>query len=148
MTFSDHPDPQYQQGFYDNVPSKRLVAWVIDSVLVLILCVLLVPFTGFLGLLVWPAFWMVIGFAYRVVTLSMGSATWGMKAMSIELRDAQGERLDLSQAFLHTLGYSVSIAVPILQVISIVLMLTSDRKQGLTDMLMGTVAINRRLTAA
>ncbi|MGJ8558402.1 MAG: RDD family protein, partial [Sulfitobacter geojensis] len=42
------------------------------------------------------------------------------------------------------LGYSVSFAIPVLQLISIVLMLTSARRQGLTDMVLGTVALNKR----
>ena len=47
-------------------------------------------------------------------------------------------------AFLHTLGYTVSIGMPLLQVISIVLMLTTERAQGLSDHVLGTVALNRR----
>jgi hypothetical protein len=45
---------------------------------------------------------------------------------------------------LHTLGFTISLTIPILQVLSIVLMLTGERAQGLTDRVMGSVAINRR----
>jgi len=47
-------------------------------------------------------------------------------------------------AFWHTLGFSISLAIPLLQVISIGLMLTSRRGQGLTDHLLGSVAIHRQ----
>ncbi len=137
------PDPETQSEFYADVPMKRLFAWIIDMVLIGILCVLILPFTAFTGIFFFPLMLLVVGFAYRVVTLAGGSATLGMRLMGIELRDQSGDRFDLAQAFLHTLGYSVSLSFPILQVISIVLMLTSSRKQGLTDHVMGSVAINR-----
>ncbi len=141
------PDPSRQPQFYASVPGKRLIAWIVDLVLVVIVCIAVLPLTGFLGIFFWPTMLLVIGFAYRVATLAMGSATWGMQFAGIELRDASGARFDLSLAMMHTIGYSVSVAFPILQVISIVLMLTSARGQGLTDSLLGTVAINRRVEA-
>ncbi|MEC8015082.1 MAG: RDD family protein, partial [Pseudomonadota bacterium] len=55
-----------------------------------------------------------------------------------------GRRLDGSLALLHTAGYSISVAIPVLQVISVLMMLTSSRGQGLTDALLGTVMLNRR----
>jgi len=138
------PDPFNQPQFYASVPTKRLIAWLIDLVLIVVLCVLLLPLTGFLGLFFWPVMLLVIGFAYRVVTLATGSATWGMRFAGVELRDAQGARFDLSLALAHTAGYSLSVAIPIVQVISVVMMLTGARGQGLTDTFLGTVALNRR----
>jgi len=138
------PDPDRQPEFYSSVPAKRLVAWIVDTLLILALCVLAVVGTAFVGLFIWPFLYLTIGFIYRTVTIANGSATWGMRFAGIEIRDADGERLDAGQALLHTLGYTVSIAVPILQVISVVFMLTSQRGQGLTDMILGTTALNRR----
>ena len=86
----------------------------------------------------------VVGFMYRVITLATGAATWGMRIMAIEIRDPHGAQLDLGQAFLHTVGYTVSWAVMPLQLISMVLMATSNRGQGLTDVVLGTAAINRK----
>jgi len=140
------PDPFRQPQFYASVPAKRLVAWVADLVVIVVLCLLALPLTGFLGLFFWPVMLLVIGFAYRVVTLANGSATWGMRFAGVELRDAQGARFDLSLALAHTIGYSISFAFPLLQVISIVMMLTGARHQGLTDAFLGTVALNRRAT--
>jgi len=140
------PDPFNQPQFYASVPSKRLIAWILDLVLIVGACVVALPFTAFLGLFFWPVMLLVVGFAYRVVTLANGSATLGMRFAGIEFRDAHGARFDLSLALAHTLGYSVSMAFPILQVISIVLMLTGARGQGLTDVVLGSVALNRRTT--
>lgn len=137
------PDPDVQSEFYEDVTFKRLIAWFIDTAAIFVLCVLVLPFTAFTGLFFFGALMFVFGFAYRVVTIATGSATWGMRLMSIELRQADGSRFDLSAAFLHTLGFTVSAMFPILQIISIVLMIASERKQGLTDHVMGSVAINR-----
>jgi len=138
------PDPDRQPQFYAWVPTKRLIAWVIDSLVILGLSALAVVLTAFVGAFFWVALYAVIGFAYRVVTIANGSATWGMRFAGIELRTAWGERFDLGMALAHTTGYTVSLMVPILQVISIILMLTGSRAQGLTDAFLGTVAINRR----
>lgn len=138
------PDPSRQPWFYESVPSKRLIAWLVDMAIILAMCIIAVPLTGFIGLLIWPFMMLVLGFAYRVVTLANGSATWGMRFAGIELRAQDGSRFDLGLAVAHTLGYSISFAFPVLQVISVVLMLTSARAQGLSDHFLGTVAINRR----
>lgn len=137
------PDPVLQTEFYADTPMKRLFAWIIDMILISILCVLIIPFTAFTGIFFFPFLILVIGFIYRVVTLANGSATPGMHILAIEFRTATGNKFSLSDAFLHTLGFSISMAMPLLQVISVVLMLTSARKQGLTDMIMSTVLINK-----
>ncbi|WP_101066091.1 RDD family protein [Roseovarius salinarum] len=141
------PDPHSQPEFYAGVPAKRLVAFVIDTVLIALICLLILPFTAFAGVFFFPFLMLTVGFAYRVVTIANGSATWGMRATAIEFRGITGERFDLRLAFLHTLGLTVSFAIPVLQVISIVLMLTTDRGQGLSDHLLGTVALRRRAAA-
>jgi uncharacterized RDD family membrane protein YckC len=141
------PDPQRQPQFYDWVPTKRLIAWVIDTIVILALSALAVVLTAFVGAFFWVFLYAAIGFAYRVVTIAGGSATWGMRFAGIELRNAFGERLDPGQALAHTAGYTVSIMVPVLQLISVVMMLTGARGQGLTDAFLGTVAINRRAAA-
>ncbi|MGQ3489243.1 RDD family protein [Roseovarius pacificus] len=141
------PDPVTQPEFYSDVPAKRLLAWVVDTVLIVLICLLIVPFTAFTGLFFFPFLLLIVGFAYRVVTIARGSATWGMRLVSLEFRKLDGQRFDLSMALLHTLGLTISFGFPILQVISIVLMLTTERGQGLSDHVLGTVALNRRATA-
>ena len=138
------PDPIDQSGFYESVTGKRLLAWMFDALFIFILCLLISPFTGFLALLIWPLWWLVIGFAYRTITITTGSATWGMRLMAIELRTSQGARLNLPEAALHTLGYTISIGSLLIQAVSIVLMCGSLRGQSLTDHVLGTVMLNRR----
>lgn len=141
---TDLPDPVHQPEFYDNVPPKRFFAWIVDSILTMALVLIAIPFTAFVGVFMLPLLYFVIGFAYRVITLTGGSATLGMRLFAIEIRNAHGRRLDLSTAFLHTLGYTISLSFALVQVISMVLMMTTERGQGLSDMVLGTVAINRR----
>lgn len=141
------PDPETQPAFYQDVTSKRFMAWLIDTFVIAVICVMILPFTAFTGIFFFPFLMLVVGFAYRVITITNGSATLGMRLLAIEFRKSDGQRFDLSSAFLHTLGLSVSFAFPILQLISVVLMLTSARGQGLTDHVLGTVAINRAARA-
>lgn len=144
QTYAHHPDPIRAPQFYASVPSKRLVAWIIDTVFTVVLAALVIPFTAFTGIFFFPFLVLVIGFIYRVLTIATSSGTWGMRIMSIELRDARGERFDFSKALLHTLGYSFSMAFTLLQVISVVMMLGTARGQSLSDMVLGSVMINRR----
>jgi uncharacterized RDD family membrane protein YckC len=138
------PDPDTQPEFYQDVPLKRLIAWVVDTVLVAAICILILPFTAFTGIFFFPFLMLTIGFAYRVVTIANASATWGMRLAAIEFRRPDGQRFDTQMAFLHTLGFTVSCAIPLLQLASVVLMMTTARAQGLTDHVLGTVALNRR----
>jgi uncharacterized RDD family membrane protein YckC len=138
------PDPDRDPALYADVPLKRLVAWVVDFVIIAALTAVVVPFTLFTGLFFLPLLFLFLGFLYRWATIATGSATWGMRLAAIEFRAADGGRLDSTTAFLHTLGYTVSVSVFPLQLVSIVLMLVSGRRQGLTDHILGTAALNRR----
>lgn len=144
-TYTDLPDPVMQPDFYANVTIKRGVAWVIDTVIILALLVPVVVMSAFLGLLILPFLYLVTGFVYRVATLAGRSATWGMRVMAIEFRDHRGAHFDVGQAFLHTLGFTLSMAFFPVQLVSIAMMCISERGQGLTDMVLGTVALNRRV---
>lgn len=137
------PDPEHDADFYASVPTKRALAWVADVTLVLIVSLLIVPFTAFTAIFFFPFLMMTVGFAYRWFTIAGGSATWGMRLMGIELRAHDGARLNATTAFLHTLGYTVSIVTFPLQLVSAAMMATTPRGQGVSDYLLGTTAINR-----
>ncbi len=141
------PDPDTQSQFYEGVAIKRLMAWLVDTVLIVLVAIAILPFTAFTGLFFFPFLILVVGFVYRTLTLAGGSATWGMRLFAIEFRTMHGERFDIGTAFAHTLGYSISFAVFPAQAVSVILMLTTPRGQGLTDHVLGTVAMNRRSIA-
>lgn len=137
------PDPMREPAFYQGVVTKRALAWVVDAGVTLLLCLLILPFTAFTALFWWPVLWMVVGFLYRWATLAGGSATWGMRLMALTIRERDGSPLSGATALAHTVGYSVSLAMFPLQLISVALMVVLGRGQGLTDMILGTAAINR-----
>ena len=137
------PDPETQPEFYDDVPTKRLLAWFADTILIGLIVAVLTLLSIFTALFVLPLVWAVVSFLYRWLSISNRSATPGMRLMSIEFRRGDGTRFDGATAFLHTAGYVISVVTFPLQLISIVMMLMTERKQGLTDMVLGTAAINR-----
>jgi len=140
-----HPDPARLPDFYRGVPGQRIIAWLIDWVVASVISALLLPLTFFLGLFIFPVMVAVVGFFYRWSTLASGSATWGMRLMAVELRDAEGLRLDGPTAFWHVaLHYGLLIVSPGL-LISGVVTLTTPKRQGLHDLVLGTVALNRAL---
>lgn len=137
------PDPDTQAEFYTDVTLKRLFAWFIDVVLIAAICVLISLLTFGIGFFLWGLIYLAVSFVYRVTTLSNASATLGMRLTAIELRNHRGERFDRTTAALHTLGYFVSMSTFVAQLISIVMMFTTPRGQGLVDMMLGTAALNR-----
>ncbi|MEO0357990.1 MAG: RDD family protein [Pseudomonadota bacterium] len=140
------PNPRTQSGFYAGVPLKRAIAWVFDGFVVFLLTIAFSVLTFGLGFFVFFGAWALFSFLYRSATLTTGSATWGMRVMSIELRDGNGQRLTGGQAVLHTLGTIFSFATG-LQLVSIAMMLLTERGQGLTDAVLNTTALNKAARA-
>ena len=108
----DLPDPHYQPEFYADVPLKRLISWAIDTVIIVLLVVLILPFTAFTGLFFLPLLAFLVNFAYRVICLANGSATLGMRLTAIEFRTREARVLMLSDALLHTLWLYAVVDVP------------------------------------
>ena len=148
MTSLEHsnyqPDDEHDDHLYRNVPLKRFVAWCLDVVLISLATAAIVAFTLLTALLFLPAVYACISFLYRWATLASSSATPGMILVGIEIRGLDGARLDGTTALLHTAGYFASVLTFPLQMISIGMMLLSTRRQGLTDVVLRTVAVNRR----
>ncbi len=143
MTDTHLPDPETQAAFYAGIPTKRLLAWIVDVILIGLLTAVVATLPLFIGWFFFPLLFLVLSFAYRVVTISANSATWGMRLFNVELRNREGQTLDGSEALLHTAAYMIASAFFIPQVISITLMLINPRAQGLHDLLCGTAAINK-----
>ena len=73
----------------------------------------------------------------------MGSATFGMRIMAIELRHESGHLLDFITSVLHTIGLHVCFAFVLVQLLSIGMMVMRDDRKSLTDMVIGTFMVNR-----
>ncbi|HHC29132.1 MAG TPA: RDD family protein [Rhodobacterales bacterium] len=137
------PDPYTQGEFYADVPLKRFIAWLVDGLLIFLTALLISVLTIGIGFFFFGVLILTITFIYRTVSLANRSATPGMRLAAIEMRTQSGARFDLTTAALHTLGYQISVSMVLPQIVSIVLMLTSPRAQGLTDHVLGTAAVNR-----
>ena len=144
MHGTSQPDPVSHPEFYADIPTKRLIAWIVDVLLITALTFVVTLLSLFTALFVLPFVFGAIGFLYRWISLSGQSATPGMRLVSIEFLRPDGDRFDGGTAFLHTVGYYVSMIVAPLQLVSIALILLTERRQSLTDIVLGTVAINRR----
>jgi uncharacterized RDD family membrane protein YckC len=141
------PDPVRDPQFYEGVPARRFAAWLIDVAIVLAIGLPIALIFGIVTFgLGFMLFWFLIssvGYVYRVITLAGGSATWGMRAMGIEMRRHDGGRFDLVTAALHAGIYAISIGVVVLQALSCLLILGTRYRQGLSDIILRTTAINR-----
>ncbi len=138
------PDPKTQADFYADVPIKRLLAWGVDVVITLGLSIVIALLSFGIFFWIFFAVWAVVSFVYRVVTITSGSATLGMRFAGIEFRTRDGLPFDGATALLHTGGTVLTFGFSFLHVISMIMMVTTARGQGLVDMVLGTVAINRR----
>lgn len=139
------PDPEMDSQFYDKVPSRRLVAWVFDGIITFGITFLIGVFTVGLGFFVFPFIWLVVGLIYRTITIASKSSTWGMRMVGIEFRDKDGQKLSTNLALVHTLIFTIGTGFFFVQILSIVLILTSRYGQSVQDMILGTTAINRPL---
>lgn len=137
------PDPDRHADFYRGVAVKRGVAWAIDAVVTTALTALIVPFTAFTALLFLPLLFLAVNFVYRAAFLANTSATPGMWLTGIEFRRLDGDRLDSGSAIAHTMGTMVTWGFVLPQLASVLLMLLGPRGQGLSDLVLGTAAINR-----
>ena len=137
------PDPEMDSQFYENVPSRRLVAWVFDGVITFGITLLLAVLTVGLGFFIFPFLWLFVGLLYRIVTIASKSSTWGMRMVGIEFRDKNGQKFNTSLALAHTLIFTIATGFFLVQILSIVLILNSRYGQSVQDMVLGTTAINR-----
>ncbi len=141
------PDPDLAPQFYEGVPMRRLAAWLVDVLVVLLVGVPLALLFGLLtlgfGFALFPAIVGGTGFLYRILTLAGGSATWGMRFTGIEFRRHDGTRFDLLFALLHTAITAVAFGVFVLQVVSCGTILWTRYRQSLADIILGTTALNR-----
>jgi uncharacterized RDD family membrane protein YckC len=147
MTFDDTasglPDPDQHPDLYADTTMKRFFAWCVDAVVILLLSLIAIPLTLFVGLFFFALLVPVVAFVYRVVSLANWSATPGMRLMAIELRARDGGRMDLGISIFHVGLYMIMVSVVVLQAASIILMMTGARGQGLHDHLLGTAVLNK-----
>ena len=144
------PDPVHDRQFYDGVPLRRLVAFFLDLIVVAGLMMTVIVggalvglVTAGVGFLFAVVLFFISGFAYRYLMLARRSATLGMLAAGIELRDRSGQTLDPATALVHTAGFFITFSIPPVLLLGWVLMTASPYRRLMHDHLPGTAAINR-----
>jgi uncharacterized RDD family membrane protein YckC len=150
-------DPVATPELFEGVLPRRVVAFIIDLLIIAIPLVAASMFIFVLGLLTfglgWALFWLlspasvVWALAYYGMTLgSPASATIGMRAMEIEMRTWYGAPAYFVLGDVHAVVYwiSVSVLTPFILVVGFF----NARRRLLHDMLIGTVLINNSSRAA
>jgi len=150
-------DPATNPELFEGVVARRVVAFLIDFLILSIPVVFVSMFIFVVGIvtfglgflfyaLLWPA--MVIwAIAYYGLTLgSPASATIGMRAMDIEMRTWYGAPtyFVLGAVYAVVFWITVSMITPLILVVC----LFNERRRCLHDMLVGTVVINNQARAA
>ncbi len=142
------PDPIAFPQYYAGVVARRVLAYLVDVVLIALLWGVLwllvgsltVISLGLLGPLLWPSL-ALVPLAYH--TLLIGgeeSATIGMRLFGIEVRTWDGRRPGYLQAALVTIVFYVSVALTGWLVL--VVALFNNQRRTLHDYLCGTIVIN------
>jgi uncharacterized RDD family membrane protein YckC len=150
-------DPATNPELFEGVVARRVVAFLIDFLILSIPVVFVSMFIFVVGIvtfglgflfyaLLWPA--MVIwAIAYYGLTLgSPASATIGMRAMDIEMRTWYGAPTYFVLGAVHAVVFwvTVSMVTPLVLLVC----LFNERRRCLHDMLVGTVVINNQARAA
>lgn len=149
-------DPTANPELFADVPARRVVAFVIDLVILAIPVALTAMFifaasvvTFGLGLFLYfllPPMTVLWGLAYYGFTLgSPLSATIGMRVMDLEMRTWYGAPAYFVLGAVHAIAFWVSVPVfpPILLVCFF-----NERRRLLHDILLGAVVINNEARAA
>jgi uncharacterized RDD family membrane protein YckC len=141
-------NPDTDPALFDGVLSKRIVAFIIDAILIVALMIpaaLLVLVLGFVtfgfGWLLFPPLFAIVALVYMALTLgSAASATPGMRVTGVEMRTWSGQRLFPLLAIMHALifWFSIALLTPLVLVVG----LLTRRKQLLHDLLLGVVGLN------
>lgn len=137
------PDPESDPQFYNGVPFKRLIAWFIDMVMIMLLSLVCVLGTFGIGAFMFPLLFFFVSLGYRIFTISRNSATLGMIMAGIEIRNGRGDKLSTVEAAWHTVLYTIVMIFMFGLIITFVMMLVNKRGQGIHDYFLGTTAINK-----
>lgn len=144
-------DPYTQPELFDGVLTRRLIAFLIDLIVIATPVVLAVIFIAFFGLITfglgWALFWLVSpgtviwALAYYGMTFGgPASATVGMRVMDLEMRTWYGAPSYFVLGAVHAVLFWISISV--LSPLVLLVGPFNARKRLLHDFLIGTVIIN------
>lgn len=132
---------------YDGVRTKRVLAFVIDYVLIGLLMIPVAIVVALFGVLTLGLGWMLFGIlgplvALGYVAMTLGGrnqATVGMRMMGVHLERLDGRPIDGLLAIVHTVLFWAGNAI--LSPLILLATLFLDRKRTVHDLLLGTVVV-------
>jgi uncharacterized RDD family membrane protein YckC len=149
-------DPALNPELFEGVLPRRLVAFAIDLVIIMVPAGLAAIFIFFLGLVTFFLGWALFPLLYPATIIwaliyfgmTLGgpeSATVGMRIMDIEMRTWYGAPAYFVLGAVHAIAFwiTVSVLTPFIVVVG----LLNERRRLLHDILIGTVVINNPLRA-
>lgn len=153
----DYYDPDKNPELFEGVLPRRIIAFLIDAVLIVGPIILLSLFIFIFGLVTfglgWLLFWMlspifvIWAVVYVGVTLgSPRSATIGMRILDLELHTWYGGKMYFLLGAVHAIFFwiSVSFLTPLILLVA----LANRQHKLLHDFLTGTVMVNNSVRAA
>lgn len=130
---------------YDGVRTRRILAFLLDYLIVGLLCIPFAILVALLGLLTFGLGWALFGILVPAVALiyvwntlgGRNQATSGMRMMGIRLDRLDGRSVDGLLAVVHSVLFWAGnvVLTPLVLLVS----LFADRKRTLHDLLLGTV---------
>jgi uncharacterized RDD family membrane protein YckC len=150
-------DPALHPELFDGVLARRVIAFIIDLIILAIPVVFLAMFIFVVGVvtlglgfvfyaLLSPAMVLWALFYYGMTLGSRHSATVGMRAMDIEMRTWYGSPAYFVLGAVHAVLFwiSVSVFTPLILLVCFF----NERRRCLHDIVIGTVIINNEQRAA
>ena len=150
-------DPDVDPEFFEGVPARRVIAFFIDLVVIMVPVIFAAIFIFLFGLITlglgWVLFWLlspgtvIWALVYYGATLGgRASATIGMRAVDIELRTWYGGPCYPLLGAVRAVAFWVLISslTPLILLVAFF----NERRRLLHDILLGTVVINNELRAA
>lgn len=142
-----HPGYLDDPATYDGVLGKRVIAFIVDYLIVLVLCgiaAIAVTFIGILtlglGFMLYPLIFFVVAIPYIGLTLGGSEqATPGMRMTGLRMVRIEGGPVDFWLAVIHAVLFWAFNAV--LSPLILLLALFLDRRQTLHDRLLGVAMV-------
>lgn len=130
---------------YDGVRTRRVIAFLVDYLIVGLLMIPFAVLVLLLGVLTLGLGWMLFGVLFPTVALiyiwtTLGGpnqATVGMRMLDIRLERLDGRKVDGMLAVVHSVLFWAANAI--LTPLVLLVTLFTDRKRALHDLLLGTV---------
>lgn len=150
-------DPDLNPELFEGVLARRIVAFVIDFVLIAIPVVLAAMFIFVFGIVTltlgWALYWLLPPAAviWGIVYFGLGvggerSATIGMRVMDLEMRTWYGAPAYFVLGAVHVILFWISVSA--LSPFVLLVAFFNRRKRLLHDILLGTVIVNNPQRAA